>query len=76
VSRAKDLSGEAVAAALAETRGLAGVTGTITLDTDHQAVKPAAVLEVKGGKAVYVATVAPDEAGGGAAVVPASRPAR
>ena len=77
VSRAKDLSGEAVAAALAETRGLAGVTGTITLDTDHQAVKPAAVLEVKGGKAVYVATVAPEKVGsGGVAVLPASQPAQ
>jgi branched-chain amino acid transport system substrate-binding protein len=75
LSRAKDMSGEAVAAAIAETKGFPGVTGVITLDADHNAVKPAVVLEVKGGKAVYVATVAPD-APAGAAPVPASAPAK
>ena len=75
-NRAKDSSGEAFAQAIAETKDFAGVTGVITLDGDHNAVKSAVVLEVKGGKAVYVATVAPEEAGGGAAVLPASQPAR
>ncbi len=73
MNRAKDLSGESVAAAIAETKGFPGVTGVITLDADHNAVKPAVVLEVKGGKAVYVATVAPDApALPGAAPVPAA----
>jgi branched-chain amino acid transport system substrate-binding protein len=76
MSRARDLSGGAVAAALAETAGFPGVTGTITLDAEHNAVKPAAVLEVKGGKAVYVATVKPDEPAGAAAFAPGSPPAR
>ena len=67
ISRAKDLTGEAIAAAMAETKGFQGVTGVITLDADHNAVKPAVVLEVKGGKAVYVATVSPDAPAGGAA---------
>jgi branched-chain amino acid transport system substrate-binding protein len=75
VTRAKDATGEAIAAAIAETKGFPGVTGVITLDGDHNAVKPAVVLEVKGGKAVYVATVAPD-APAGAAPVPASQPAK
>jgi branched-chain amino acid transport system substrate-binding protein len=75
IHRAKDVTGEAIAAAIADTKSFPGVTGTISLDADHNAVKPAVVLEVKGGKAVYVATVAPDApAGGGAAPMPASKP--
>ena len=63
--------------AIAETKGFQGVTGVISLDADHNAVKPAVVLEVKGGKAVYVATVAPDApAGGGAPPVPAAAPGK
>jgi branched-chain amino acid transport system substrate-binding protein len=75
INRAKDTTGEAIAAAIAETKGFPGVTGVITLDADHNAVKPAVVLEVKGGKAVYVATVSPD-APAGAAPVPAAQPAK
>jgi branched-chain amino acid transport system substrate-binding protein len=70
------VSGESIAQAIAATKDFPGVTGVITLDQDHNAVKPAVVLEVKGGKAVYVATVAPDAPAGGAAPVPASQPAR
>jgi branched-chain amino acid transport system substrate-binding protein len=74
INRAKDLTGESIAAALAQTKDFPGVTGIITLDADHNAVKPAVVLEVKGGKAVYVATVSPDAPA--AAAVPASAPAK
>jgi branched-chain amino acid transport system substrate-binding protein len=63
ITRAKDVTGEAIAQAVAATKDFPGVTGVITLDQDHNAVKPAVVLEVKGGKAVYVATVAPDAGG-------------
>ncbi len=83
LTRAKDDTGEAVAAAIAATKGFPGVTGVITLDEDHNAVKPAVVLEVKGGKAVYVATVSPDApapaaapmTAPNAAPLPASKPA-
>ncbi len=76
ISRAKDTTGEAIAEAIAATKDYPGVTGVITLDQDHNAVKPAVVLEVKGGKAVYVATVAPDAPAPAApAPVPASKPA-
>ena len=81
LSRAKDVTGEAAAEAIAATKGFPGVTGVITLDQDLNAVKPAVVLEVKGGKAVYVATVKPDEPAPVAAPttapspVPASKPA-
>jgi branched-chain amino acid transport system substrate-binding protein len=67
ISRAKALTGESIAEAIAATKDYPGVTGVITLDQDHNAVKPAVVLEVKGGKGVWVATVVPDAAAGAAA---------
>jgi branched-chain amino acid transport system substrate-binding protein len=62
-----------VAAAIAQTKGFEGVTGVITLDAHHDAVKPAVVLEVKGGKVVYVTTIAP-AATAPSATTPASSP--
>ena len=49
----------AVYDAAAATKDYPGVTGIITIDANHDAVKPAVVLEVKDGKSVYVTTVAP-----------------
>src|SRR5512138_2728516 len=60
MGRAKDLSGEAVRDAIAATKDFPGVTGVITIDQDHNAVKPAVVLEIKNGEGRYVATVEPD----------------
>jgi len=45
--------------ALASTKGFQGVTGTITIDKDRNAVKPAVVLEIKNNAPNYVATVKP-----------------
>jgi len=45
--------------AIAETKDFKGVTGTITLDSDRNAVKPAVVLEIKDGKLVYRETINP-----------------
>lgn len=45
--------------ALAQTSGFSGVTGSITIDKDRNAVKPAVVLRVKNGKLEYVESVAP-----------------
>ena len=45
--------------ALAQTKDFDGVTGTISIDTDRNAVKPAAILEVKNGGTEFVKTVAP-----------------
>jgi branched-chain amino acid transport system substrate-binding protein len=59
MTRANDLSGPAIADALAATRGFEGVTGTITIDADHNAVKPAVVLRIQGSKPHYVTTIAP-----------------
>jgi branched-chain amino acid transport system substrate-binding protein len=60
MNRAKDASGEAVREAIEATKGFEGVTGVISIDSDHNAVKPAVVLEIKGGAGHYVATVQPD----------------
>ena len=44
---------------IAATSNYAGVTGTITLDANRNASKPAVVIEVKGGKKVYNTTINP-----------------
>ncbi len=76
MARAKDLTGPSIRDAIAATKDFPGVTGIISIDQDHNAVKPAVVLEIKGGQGRYVATVQPDApAGGGAQPVPASVPA-
>ncbi len=59
MARAAQPSGEALRDAVAATKDYPGVTGIITINADHDAVKPAVVLEVKGGKSVYVTTVNP-----------------
>ncbi len=59
MARAKDLTGPSIKEALEQTKGFPGVTGVITIDADHDAVKPAVVLRIDGGKASYVTTVNP-----------------
>ncbi|MCK6527416.1 ABC transporter substrate-binding protein [Myxococcota bacterium] len=59
MKRAPSLSGEDLAKALSGTRDFPGVTGTISIDADRNARKPAVILEVKGGKPTYVATIQP-----------------
>ena len=50
--------GEALARALAETRGLRGVTGTLSLDTpDRTPVKDAVIVSLVGGRRRYHDTV-------------------
>ena len=51
--------GMALAKALATTRYFKGVTGTITIDKDRNAKKSMVILQMKGGKPIYVATVEP-----------------
>jgi branched-chain amino acid transport system substrate-binding protein len=59
MERAKDLTGPSLAEAIAATKGFKGVSGIITLDADHNAVKSAVVLGIEKNKAKYVATIAP-----------------
>jgi branched-chain amino acid transport system substrate-binding protein len=67
MARAADLSGPAVRDALAATKDYAGVTGVITIDAQHNAVKPAVVLEIANGAAKWVATVEPEKPAAAAA---------
>ncbi len=60
VKRAKDLSPAAIRDALAQTKGLPGVTGVISLNENRDAVKPAVVMKVAGPKRYsYVTTITP-----------------
>lgn len=60
MGRAPSLGGKDLAAALAATKDFKGVTGVISIDAERNAQKPAVMLQVKGGKYAYAATVAPN----------------
>ncbi len=59
IKRAGSTDGEALAKAIGATKDFDGVTGMLTIDAARNAVKPAVVLELKGGKPVFVAKVDP-----------------
>jgi branched-chain amino acid transport system substrate-binding protein len=59
IKRAGTTEGPKLRDAIAQTKGHAGVTGTITLDAERNANKPAVVLELKDGKYVYRETITP-----------------
>ncbi|MBI3552453.1 MAG: ABC transporter substrate-binding protein [Elusimicrobia bacterium] len=59
MGRGGDAGGDALRRALAATKGYKGVTGVITIDGDHNAVKPAVVLKIAGRAPHYAATVRP-----------------
>ena len=46
--------------ALAQTKDFQGVTGTITIDTERNAVKPAVILKIDNGKFTLVETIKPE----------------
>jgi branched-chain amino acid transport system substrate-binding protein len=59
LEKARDLSGPAIRDAIAQTKDFPGVAGTITLDEHRNAVKPAVILKVTGGKTEFVTTINP-----------------
>ncbi|MCC6679060.1 MAG: ABC transporter substrate-binding protein [Phycisphaerales bacterium] len=59
MKRSKSLGGKDLRDAIAATKDFKAVTGTITLDKNRDAQKSAVVVEMKGGKPVYAATVEP-----------------
>jgi branched-chain amino acid transport system substrate-binding protein len=59
ISRAGSAEPKAIRDALAQTKDFSGVTGTISLDENRNAVKSAVVLEVRDGKNVFKETVSP-----------------
>jgi branched-chain amino acid transport system substrate-binding protein len=60
MKRAKSLSGADLTAAIAETKNFKGLTGTISINDQHNAVKPAVVLQYKNGTEIHVTDVTPD----------------
>ena len=59
IGKAKDLSGPAIRDAIAQTKDFPGVAGTISLDENRNAVKPAVILKVGDGKTSFVTTINP-----------------
>ncbi len=59
MNRAPDLNSASVRAAIAQTVNFPGVTGTITINSERNAVKPAVVLVVENGQYKYRTTVTP-----------------
>ena len=59
IKKAGSTEGQAVRDAIAQTKDFAGVTGTITLNAERNATKPAVVLQIKGKDFKYLETVQP-----------------
>jgi branched-chain amino acid transport system substrate-binding protein len=88
IKRAGTTEGPQLKDAIAATKDFIGVTGTISLDKDRNAVKPAVVLKLQDKKYVYVETIypegmtapaapaAPATSGTSPAAAPASSPAK
>lgn len=59
IKRAGSTEGQKIKDALASTVNYDGVTGTITINDQRNAIKPAVVMEIKDGKFTYKETIAP-----------------
>ena len=59
IKRANSTDGAKIRDAIASTKDFMGITGTITLDKDRNAVKPAVILQVKDGKLEYLESITP-----------------
>ncbi|MBC7833893.1 MAG: ABC transporter substrate-binding protein [Phycisphaerales bacterium] len=60
MGRAKSASGADLRDAIAATKDFKAVTGTITINEQRDAVKPAVIVEHKGGKWVFRSAVTPE----------------
>lgn len=59
IDRADSTDGKKIAAELAKVKNFKGVTGTISIDENRNASKPAVILTFKDGKPVYVTSIQP-----------------
>ncbi len=59
IKRAGSTEGDKIKTELAKTKDFKGVTGTITMNEQRNAIKPAVILEIKGGEFKYKETIAP-----------------
>jgi hypothetical protein len=60
IKRAGTTEGPQLKDAIAATKNFIGVTGTISLDSERNAVKPAVVLKLQDKKYIYVETIYPE----------------
>jgi branched-chain amino acid transport system substrate-binding protein len=60
ITRAGTTEGPQLKDAINATKGFVGVTGTISLDADRNAVKPAVVLKLQDKKYIYQETIYPE----------------
>ncbi|HTO89070.1 MAG TPA: ABC transporter substrate-binding protein [Thermoanaerobaculia bacterium] len=60
MTRAGSTDGAKVRDALAATKDFQGVTGSITINKDRNAVKPAVILKIENGKFTLVETIKPE----------------
>ena len=60
MTRAGSTSGPKVRDAIAATKDFVGVTGTITINAERNAVKPSVLLKVENGKYLLVETIKPE----------------
>ncbi len=59
IKRAGSIEADKIRDALAKTTNFTGVTGTISINEQRNAIKPAVILEIKDGKFKYKETVQP-----------------
>jgi branched-chain amino acid transport system substrate-binding protein len=59
ITRANSLGGPQIAQALATTKNFPGVSGTITMDKNHNPIKGVVIIKVEKGKFVYQTTINP-----------------
>ena len=75
IKRAGTTEGPQLRDAINATKDFPGVTGTISIDKDRNAVKPAVVLKLEDGKYIYRETVYPEGMTPAANASPAASPA-
>ena len=73
IRRAKHDTPDAIRQAIQETKDFAGATGAITIDANRNADKPVVIVQIKGKKFTYFATVHGEA--GDAAPAPSAAPA-
>ena len=61
IERADSLDGEAIKKALADTKDLTLVTGTFSVDENHNPVKTAYIIEMENGEEVSSSAVSPED---------------
>ncbi|MCL6522858.1 MAG: ABC transporter substrate-binding protein, partial [Firmicutes bacterium] len=61
IQRAGSADPAKIRQALADTKGFQGVTGTISMDANHNPVKPVIILEMKDGQQTFKARITPNQ---------------